>query len=79
MDTCTWPADDRPYEPSLRKKGRKGKVSEPVWDYPHIEHGSVNAVGLIERNGLFEWTSIIKDGAGNLYSTFHHDYFSQCV
>jgi hypothetical protein len=81
MDTCTWPADDRPYGPSsVRKQGKKAKGKEPFWDYPHLEHGSVNTVALIERHGRLEWTPIVKNGNGALLDAFRQERFlTNCI
>lgn len=63
----SWPTDDRDREIKPERNGRrKSKKQETAPGYPQVEVGSLNSITLREEKGRLEWTSIVKQSAGQL-------------
>jgi hypothetical protein len=54
-----WPTDERISDLNLGRKAQSPRLG-----YLHLDAGASQAVTLTERNGRFEWTSIVDTVKG---------------
>lgn len=67
----SWPTDNRETstlssQDDSQSKG-KGKENAASCDYPSLNYGLMNATTLEEKNGQFEWTTVVNTD-GTLFS-----------